>query len=113
MAAKNRVKLFSTKDLVKTYVALRTFVGFNPSEVKGICQEVLKSESLSIDTRYWAQATEAEAYIGMGDEIQGQQLLDGALEMDVQQWMKDSTQEQLEKLKTMLIDSPLRYIIKE
>ena len=82
-------------------------------EVRGICQVVLKSENLPLDTKYWAQATEAEACFGMGDEVQGQQLLEVALKMNVDQWMKDSTQEQLIKLKPMLTDSPLKYIIKE
>ncbi|MDP1678669.1 MAG: TRAFs-binding domain-containing protein [Candidatus Nitrotoga sp.] len=85
-------------------------------EVRDICQEVLHSENLPVNARYWAQATEAEACIGMGDKVaeeQGEQMLEVALKMDVEQWMKDSTQEQLEKLKPMLIDSPLRYIIKE
>ncbi len=62
------------------------------------------------------QATEAEACIGMcdkADEERGEQLLEVALKMDVEQWMKDSTQEQLHKLRPMLADSPLKYIIKE
>lgn len=79
-------------------------------EVIRICQELLKSEIPSLDTKYWTKATLAEAYLGTEDEAQGQQTLDEALAMPVAQWMKESTLEQLDKLKPMLANSPLKYI---
>ena len=79
-------------------------------EVLDICQEALQAEGLTPETRYWVEATRAEACFGIGDDEQGQQVLDDALAMPVAQWMKDSTQEQLEKLKPLLADSPLKYI---
>jgi tetratricopeptide repeat protein len=79
-------------------------------EVIEICQELLKLESLSLDAKYWVQATRAEAYFGLDDEVHGQQIIEEALSMPVAQWMKDSTLEQLDKLRPMLTDSPLRHI---
>jgi hypothetical protein len=79
-------------------------------EVIEICQELLKSEELSLDAKYWVQATQAEACFGIDDEVHGQQILEEALSMPVAQWMKDSTLEQLDKLRPMLADSPLKHI---
>lgn len=79
-------------------------------EVIEICQELLKSEDPSPDAKYWVQATWAEACFGIDDEVHGQQILEEALSMPVAQWMKDSTREQLDKLRPMLADSPLKHI---
>jgi len=79
-------------------------------EVIAICQELLKTEQQSLDSKYWVQASLAEAYFGIGDELRGQQTFDEALKFQVDLWMKDSTTEQLDKLKTMLADTPLKYI---
>jgi hypothetical protein len=79
-------------------------------EVIEICQELLKSEDSSLDAQYWVQATRAEACFGIDDEVHGQQILEEALSMPVAQWMKDSTLEQLDKLRPMLADSPLKHI---
>lgn len=79
-------------------------------EVIEICQGLLQSEKLSLDAKYWVQATWAEAYFGIDDDEQGQQKLAEALAMPVAQWMKKSTQEQLEKLRPLLADSPLKHL---
>jgi hypothetical protein len=79
-------------------------------EVTEICRELLKTENPSPDVKYWVLATQAEACFGMGDEVEGQKTLDEALKMPVAQWMKDSTLEQLDKLRPMLADSPLKHI---
>ena len=79
-------------------------------EVIEICQELLKLENPSLDATYWVQATRAEAYFGIDDEVNGRQILAEALSMPVAQWMKDSTLQQLDKLRPMLADSPLKHI---
>jgi tetratricopeptide (TPR) repeat protein len=79
-------------------------------EVIEICDQSLKSESHSPEAKYWVQATMAEAYFGIGDEANGQKLLEEALALPVPDWMKNSTREQLENLKPMLADSPLKHI---
>jgi hypothetical protein len=79
-------------------------------EVIEICQVLLKSENPPLNAKYWAQATLAEAYFGIDDEARGQQELEKALSMPVDPWMKESTQEQLDKLKPLLADPPLKYI---
>ena len=52
----------------------------------------------------------AEAYFGIGDEAEGQQILEEALSIAPAEWMKDSTREQIGKLRFMLADSPLKHI---
>ena len=79
-------------------------------EVIKICRNWLASESPSPDAKYWVQATMAEAYFGIGDDAEGQRILEEALAMSVAPWMKDSTREQIGKLRSMLADSPLKHI---
>lgn len=61
-------------------------------------------------SRYWVLATMAEACLGLGDETKGQQWLEQAYASAPEPWMQASTQEQMDKLKPMLTDSPLKYI---
>lgn len=79
-------------------------------EVIAICRAFLEGEGMPPATRYWATATLAEAHIGVGDDERGGALLNQALAMPVDDWMKTSTREQLAKLKALLADSPLRRI---
>lgn len=79
-------------------------------EVLSICESVLKNETLPDAERYWAMATEAEAYLGIGDEAGAQQKLAEASVFASASWMKDSTQEQLGKLGSLLRDSPLKSL---
>lgn len=79
-------------------------------EVLSICESALKNESLPADEKYWVLATEAEAYLGVGDEANARQRLDEAFAIASAQWMKESTQEQLDKLRRLLADSPLKYV---
>ena len=58
-------------------------------------------------TRYWVLATLAEAHIGLEEEAPGQQRLEEAFAAAPEQWMKQSTQDQVDKLKTLLAASPL------
>jgi hypothetical protein len=60
--------------------------------------------------RYWVLATMAEAYFGLGDEAAGEQQLAQAYAAAPSDWMKKSTQEQIERLKLLLADSPLKRI---
>jgi hypothetical protein len=60
---------------------------------------------------YWVKATMGEAYVGIGDEEKAQQELKDAYENAPEKWMKQSTEEQLAKLKPLLGDSPLKYIV--
>jgi len=79
-------------------------------EVLKVCRNFLDTEKPSGDVQYWVKATAAEACFGLGDDAQGQQILAEALALPVAQWMKDSTQEQLDKLKPLLADSPLKHL---
>jgi len=59
-------------------------------------------------SRYWVLATMAEAYLGLGNEAESERLLAEAFAPEA--WMKGSTQDQLDKLKPLVADSPLKYI---
>ena len=47
-------------------------------EVISICGSLLKEENLPEDDKYWAMASLAEAYVGIGDEANAQQKLQEA-----------------------------------
>ncbi|HEV7684129.1 MAG TPA: TRAFs-binding domain-containing protein [Pyrinomonadaceae bacterium] len=79
-------------------------------EVLEVCRDFLNTERPTVDVQYWVKATQAEAYIGIGDNVQGQLTLTEAMSLPVAQWMKDSTQEQLDKLTPLLADSPLKHL---
>jgi MAP3K TRAFs-binding domain len=80
-------------------------------EVLSICESFLKNESLPEAERYWVLATEAEAYLGVGDEANAQRKLEEAFApASTAQWMKESTREQMDKLRRLLTDSPLKYV---
>jgi hypothetical protein len=55
-------------------------------------------------------ATLAEVWTGLGDQAKSQQYQNEALALDPPppQWMIESTQEQLKKLRALLADSPLK-----
>ncbi|WP_210489338.1 TRAFs-binding domain-containing protein [Rufibacter aurantiacus] len=59
---------------------------------------------------YWVKATMGEAFIGLGAEINGKQALDEAYALAPEAWMKQSTEEQMTKLRLLLEFSPLRYL---
>ena len=82
-------------------------------EVIEVCRNFLATENPTTEVKYWVKATQAEAWFGLRDDAQGQQILAEAFSLPVAQWMKDSTQEQLDKLRPLLADSPLKYLTAE
>jgi len=88
-------------------------------EVVSICNHWLESNprpapllpgSKFPEKKYWVLATLAEAQIGLEDEAIGQQRLEEAFAAAPEQWMKETTQEQVTKLKTLLSASPLKKL---
>jgi tetratricopeptide (TPR) repeat protein len=71
-------------------------------------EKALKSKLL--DTRYWVLATLGEAYVGLEKEEEAVPWLEQAYAMAPKSWMKQSTEEQLGKLRGLLKDSPLKRI---
>jgi tetratricopeptide (TPR) repeat protein len=61
------------------------------------------------ETKYWVLATIGESLLGLDDPTY-RAVLDAAFALPVEQWMRDSTGEQITKLQQLLLDSPLRYI---
>ncbi len=80
------------------------------SEVLKICETVLQAGKLSPDDKYWLLATMAESLLGMGDSERAGQMLETAFAAASASWMKDSTQEQMDKLRDLLADSPLKFV---
>jgi MAP3K TRAFs-binding domain len=87
-------------------------------EVISICNQWLESNrhtesvppgSKFPEKRYWVLATLAEAEIGQ-EEAMGQQRLEEAFAAAPEEWMKESTQEQVTKLKALLAASPLKKL---
>ena len=62
-----------------------------------------------LESRYWILATLAEAYLGLEDSL-GQKKLEEAFAAAPQEWMKQSTQDQLDTLQPLLASSPLRKL---
>ena len=88
-------------------------------EVISICNQWLQSNvptapllpgSKFPEKRYWVLATLAEAQIGLEEEALGQQRLEEAFAAAPEGWMKESTQEQVTKLKALLAASPLKKL---
>ena len=82
-------------------------------EVLQVCQALLAAEQLTDEEKYWVIATMAEAQLGMGEATRAQQTLDEAFAVASADWMRDSTQEQMEKLRVLMADSPLRFVRSE
>ena len=88
-------------------------------EVISICNQWLTSNvrteplpagSKFPEKRYWVLATLAEAQIGLEEDALGQQRLEEAFAAAPEEWMKDSTREQVTKLKALLATSPLKKL---
>jgi len=76
-----------------------------------ICQGSLGEDAakrLGPDGTYWVLATLAEAWVGLGEEAKGAEYMQQALALKRPQWMVDSAQDQLKKLRNLLADSRLK-----
>lgn len=64
------------------------------------------------DEKYWILATIAEAAFGIGGKAKAQPFIDQAANLNPPpaQWMKDSTQQQLDRLEKLMAASPLDRI---
>jgi hypothetical protein len=61
------------------------------------------------ESRYWVLATLAEAYLGIEDSL-GEEKLEEAFAAAPAEWMKATTQKQVEKLQALLARSPLKKL---
>jgi MAP3K TRAFs-binding domain len=62
------------------------------------------------ESKYWVLATLAEAYLGLGESGQAEQQRQGAYAVASADWMKETTQKQLDELRALLANSPLGRI---
>jgi hypothetical protein len=94
-------------------------------EVLSICEQWLKSNPAPEDatdearkqyekSRYWIVASQAEAYLGMGNmQNEAEYAYAQAYASAPESWMIETTKEQRAKLEALLADSPLKYIKQE
>lgn len=94
-------------------------------EVVSICEQWLKSNPAPEDateearkqyekSRYWVVASQAEAYLGMGNmQNEAEYAYAQAYASAPESWMIGTTKEQRAKLEALLADSPLKYINQE
>jgi hypothetical protein len=61
------------------------------------------------EARYWMLATRAEAAVGL-EAPNAEQLLRETFAAAPHDWMKTSTQKQVDKLRGMIADSPLKHV---
>ncbi|HKQ52511.1 MAG TPA: hypothetical protein VJT74_09090, partial [Pyrinomonadaceae bacterium] len=78
-------------------------------EVIEICKKAL-AEGLAGAQKYWALATLAEAYLGVGDEAAAQAKLEEAFALGSSKHLRETTQQQMDKLRELLAKSPLDYV---
>lgn len=62
------------------------------------------------DAKYWIMATLAEAHAGIGDEAEAQKWFSEVVAGKPAPWMLETTQEQMNKLRALLANSPLKYV---
>ncbi|MCY7352157.1 MAG: hypothetical protein LH606_16080 [Cytophagaceae bacterium] len=60
--------------------------------------------------RYWTLVNLAEACIGLGEETEGDRYLAGAFAMRPGLWHENEIRPQLDRLRQMVADSPLKYL---
>jgi tetratricopeptide (TPR) repeat protein len=91
-------------------------------KILGICEQWLQQNPMPgketvpqamveyLKSWYWVKATMGEAYVGLGDEDTAKGILEEAYNAAPEDWMKDSTEEQLGKLRKLLENPPYRFL---
>jgi hypothetical protein len=91
-------------------------------EVISICEQWLASNPAPdekagaeakeqyLQSKYWVLASMAEAYVGVADEARAQATMAEADSTSTPSWMTSSTREQLDVLRRLLADSPLKSL---
>jgi hypothetical protein len=78
----------------------------NPVNAQAMDAEALEK---CRESHYWVLATRAEAAVGLEDP-RGDQLLQEAFAAAPHKWMTETTQKQVDKLRGMIADSPLKHV---
>lgn len=76
--------------------------------VVAICEELLRSRPTGDDERYWIFATLAEAATALGQEDKAEYALKDAALVPRAEWMVRTTQEQLKRVRELVLENPLR-----
>ena len=76
-----------------------------------ICQKALEVGPASDAERYWIYATIWEASFGLGDEAGAMKWSQRATECNAEEWMLDTTREQIERLDALLKAAPLVHLM--
>jgi hypothetical protein len=79
-------------------------------EVLRICDKALGEGPKSDSEKYWILATMWEAAVGLGEGAAAEKWKQEASQVSLEGWMLETTQSQLEKLKGLLSESPLKHL---
>jgi hypothetical protein len=81
---------------------LRGMARYIRRKVKQICKQAIAKDDITDDEKFWILATLYEASVGTGDDIEAGKWHAEAEKVAKAQWMKDSMDEQVAKLRTLL-----------
>ena len=104
-----RASISKPADAITDFVLARR----TRADVLEICKaklEALKDSEQTRGERYWILSTMAEACLGLEESVQCEKYLDDAKKYADEPWMLESTQEQLNKLRVYLEQSPLKNL---
>lgn len=75
-----------------------------------LCLPLVDTTTLGLEDRYWVCATLAEAYLGIGAQVESDAWLLRANELEVADWMRKTTTAQFAYLRELLEPSPLELL---
>lgn len=76
-------------------------------KVISICEALLERNFESRGDKYWVLATLEEAYFGIGDQAKYSEIKARAESIVIGEWQRETTEEQIGKLSSLLANSPL------
>jgi hypothetical protein len=84
---------------------LHAVAGYVRRKVVDLCKTALASGEFTDEQKYWVMATLYEAYFGLGKDDDAEKWKTEAFNLPVPDWMFQSTQEQIERLRKLLDNS--------
>lgn len=84
---------------------LHCFAYYIRRKVKHICEQAIDNENIRDDEKFWVLATLYEACVGTGDNAEADQWYAEAEKVAKDPWMKESMDEQDEKLRALLTET--------
>jgi hypothetical protein len=99
-----RASLSKPADAIADYVLAQRI----RQQLIAICEGLLAA-GRKLEDEYWVRATLAEAWLGLGEAEKAQEAVDKTAALG-EPWMRQTTADQLAKLKVLIENSPLKAI---